>query len=41
MIPEQYKTILTNNVTKIYQKAEQSTQLNVDRETKQFPKLFS
>ena len=30
MTPEQYKTILTNNVTKAYQKAERSTQLNID-----------
>ena len=40
MAPEQYKTILTTNVTKIYRKAERSTLLNIDREAKQFPKLF-
>ena len=34
MILEQYKTILTNNVTKTYRKAERSTQLNINRETK-------
>ena len=32
--PEQYKTILTNNVTKTYQKVERITQLNIDREAK-------
>ena len=32
MASEQYKTILTNNVTKTYRKAEQSTQLNMERE---------
>ena len=31
MTPKQYKTILTNNVTKIYRKTERSTQLNIDR----------
>ena len=34
MTPEQYKTILTNNVTKTYWKAERSTQLNIDKEAK-------
>ena len=34
MMLEQYKTILTNNVTKTYRKAEWSTQLNINRETK-------
>ena len=32
--PEQYKTILTNKVTKTYRKAELSTQMNIDREAK-------
>ena len=34
MTPKQYKTSLTNNWAKIYQKAEQSTQINIDREAK-------
>ena len=34
MTPEQYETILTNNVKKTYWKAERSTQLNVDKEAK-------
>ena len=41
MTPEQYKTILTNNTTKTYRKAERSTQIIIDRKAKQFPKLFS
>ena len=41
MAPEQYKTILTNNATKTYRKAERSTQIIIDRKAKQFPKLFS
>ena len=40
MTPEQHKTILTNNVTKTYQKAERSTQLNIDREAKTIPKTL-
>ena len=40
MTPEQYKTILTNNVTKTYRKAEQSTQLNIDREAKTISKTL-
>ena len=40
MTPEQYKTILTNNVTKTYQKAEWSTQLNIDREAKTISKTL-
>ena len=38
MIREQYKTILTNNVTKTYRNAEQSTQLNINREGKSISK---
>ena len=34
MTSGQYKSILTNNITKTYQKAEQSTQLNINREAK-------
>ena len=34
MTPEQYKTILSNNVTKTYRKTKRSTQLNIDREAK-------
>ena len=34
MAPEQYKTILTNNVTKTYRKAERGTQRNTDKEAK-------
>ena len=41
MTPAQYKTILSNNVTNIYRKAEQSTRLNIDREAKTISKLFS
>ena len=41
MTPEQYKTILSNNIRNTYWKAEQSTQLNINREAKQFPKLYS
>ena len=40
MTPEQYKTILTNNVTKTYRKAERSTQLNIDREAKTISKTL-
>ena len=40
MKPEQYKTILTNNVTKTYRKAERRTQLNIDRDTKTISKTF-
>ena len=40
MTPEQYKTILTNNVRKTYQKAERSTQLTIDREAKTFSKTL-
>ena len=40
MTPEQYKTIVTNNVTKIYRKAERSTQLNIDREAKAVSKIL-
>ena len=40
MTPEQYKTILTNNVTKTYRKAERSTQLTIDREAKTFSKTL-
>ena len=38
MTPEQYNTILTNNVRKTYRKAEQGTQLNIDREAKTISK---
>ena len=34
MTPEEYKTIVTNNVTKTYLKAKRITQLNIDREAK-------
>ena len=34
MTPEEYKFILTSNVTKTYRKAERSTQLNIEREAK-------
>ena len=40
MTPEQYKTILTNNVTKTYRKAERSTRLNIDREAKTISKTL-
>ena len=40
MTLEQYKTILTNNVRKTYRKAEQSTQLNIDREAKTISKTL-
>ena len=40
MIPEQYKTILTNNVTKTYRKGEQSTQITIDREAKTISKTL-
>ena len=40
MTPEQYKTILTNNVTKTYRKAERSTQLTIDREAKTISKTL-
>ena len=32
--PEQYKTILTNNVMNTYRKADRSIQLNIDRKSK-------
>ena len=34
MTPEKYKTILTNNVTKTFRKAEGSTQLKMNRNKK-------
>ena len=40
MTPEQYKTILTNSVTRTYRKADRSTQLNIDRETKTISKTL-
>ena len=40
MAPEQYKIILTNNVTKTYRKAERSTQLDIDREVKTISKTL-
>ena len=40
MTPEQYKTILTNNLTKTYRKAERSTQLTIDREAKTISKTL-
>ena len=40
MTPEQYKIILTNNVTKTYRKAERSTQLTIDREAKTISKTL-
>ena len=40
MTPEQFKTILTNNITKTYQKAERSTQINIDREAKTISKTL-
>ena len=40
MIPEQYKTILTNNVTKTYRKEERSTQITIDREAKTISKTL-
>ena len=40
MTPEQYKTIITSNVTKTYQKTERSTQLNIDREAKTISKTL-
>ena len=40
MTPEQYKTILTNNVTKTYRKAERSTQITIDREAKTISKTL-
>ena len=40
MTPEQYKTILTKNVTKTYRKAERSTQLNINREAKTISKTL-
>ena len=38
MTLEQYKNILTNNVTKTYRKADRSTQLKIDREVKTISK---
>ena len=38
--PEQYKTVLTNNVTKTYRKAERGTQLSINRETKTISKTL-
>ena len=40
MTSKQNKTILTNNVTKIYRKAERGTQLNMDREAKTISKTL-
>ena len=40
MTPEQYKTVLTNNVTKTFRKAERDTQLNIDREAKTISKTL-
>ena len=40
MTPEQYKTVLTNNVTKTYRKAELGTQLNINREAKTISKTL-
>ena len=40
MTSKQNKTILTNNVTKIYRKAERGTQLNIDREAKTISKTI-
>ena len=40
MTPEQYKTILTKNVVETYRKAEQSTQLHIDREAKTISKTL-
>ena len=40
MAPEQYKTVLTNNVTKTYRKAERGTQLNIGREAKTISKTL-
>ena len=40
MTPEQYKAILTKNVTKTYQKAERSTQLNINEEAKTISKTL-
>ena len=40
MTPESYKTILTNNVTKTYRKAERSTQLKIHREAKAISKTL-
>ena len=39
-IPEQYKTILTKNVTQTYRKAEKSTQLDINREVKTLSKTL-
>ena len=40
MTSEQYKTILPNNVKKTYREADQSTQLNIDREAKTISKTL-
>ena len=40
MTLEQYKTILSNNVTKTYQKVERRTQLNIDSEAKAISKTL-
>ena len=40
MTPEQYKTILTNNVTKTYRKVDRSAQLNIDKEAKTISKTL-
>ena len=40
MTPEQFKTILTNNITKTYRKAERSTQININREAKTISKTL-
>ena len=40
MTPEEYKTILTNNVTKIYRKAERSTRMKIDRKAKTISRIL-
>ena len=40
MTLEQYQTILTNNVTKTYQKTERSIQLNIDRKAQTISKTL-
>ena len=40
MIPEQYKTIITNNETKTHREAEGGSQRNIDREAKTISKTL-
>ena len=41
MTPEQYKTILTKNLTRTYRKTERSTLMKIDRKAKAISKNSS